>query len=167
MEVGSYSQCCAWLRGVFVTNNAVLRSVQQIFDIDDSEMVNIFALAEYQVAPESVAAWLKNDEEPGFQACNDTHLAIFLNGLINDQRGKKEGLQPEPEQSINNNIVFRKLKIALDLQADDILEILESADVHLSKHELSALFRKPGHKHYRACSDQVLHGFIEGVRLRY
>ncbi len=150
-----------------MTNNDVLRSVQQIFDVDDSEIVNIFALAEYQVTPESVAAWLKNDEEPGFQACNDTHLAIFLNGLINDQRGKKEGAQPEPEQSINNNIVFRKLKIALNLQADDILEILESADVRLSKHELSAFFRKPSHKHYRACSDQILSGFIEGVRLRY
>ncbi len=149
-----------------VTNNEILRSVQRIFDFDESGIVEIFALAEHLVTAEEVSAWLKKEGEAGFQPCDDSRLAIFLNGLINDQRGKKEGAQPLPEQSINNNIVFRKLKIALDLQADDILEILALAEVRLSKHELSALFRKPGHKHYRTCSDEVLSGFLQGVLRR-
>ena len=149
-----------------VTNNEILRSVQRIFDFDESGIVEIFALAEHLVTAEEVSAWLKKEGEAGFQPCDDSRLAIFLNGLINDQRGKKEGAQPLPEQSINNNIVFRKLKIALDLQADDILEILALAEVRLSKHELSALFRKPGHKHYRTCSDEVLSGFLQGVQRR-
>ena len=149
-----------------VTNNEILRSVQRIFDFDESGIVEIFALAEHLVTAEEVSAWLKKEGEAGFQPCDDSRLAIFLNGLINDQRGKKEGAQPLPEQSINNNIVFRKLKIALDLQADDILEIFALAEVRLSKHELSALFRKPGHKHYRTCSDEVLSGFLQGVLRR-
>lgn len=146
-----------------MTTNEVLRSIRQIFDLDDPGIVTIFSLADHQVSVEDVSAWLKKGDEPGFQVCGDTELVIFLNGLINDQRGKKEGAQPELEKDVNNNIIFRKLKIALDLQADDILEILASAGVQLGKHELSAFFRKPGHKHYRDCSDTVLRGFLENV----
>jgi uncharacterized protein YehS (DUF1456 family) len=94
-------------------------------------------------------------------------LAIFLNGLIVDKRGKKEGPLPEPEQRLTNNIVFTKLKIALNLKADDVLEILAQVNLSMSKHELSAFFRKPGHKHYRDCKDQVLRNFLKGLQLRY
>jgi uncharacterized protein YehS (DUF1456 family) len=110
---------------------------------------------------------MKKDDDPDFQSCSDSELAIFLNGLIIDRRGKKEGPLPVPEKRLTNNVIFRKLKIALDLQAEDILEILESVDVKISKHELSAFFRKPDHKHYRECKDQVLRNFIHGVQLKY
>ena len=33
---------------------------------------------------------------------------------------------------VNNNITFRKIKIALDLKAEDILELLASVDVTIS-----------------------------------
>ena len=65
------------------------------------------------------------------------------------------------------NSVFRKLKIALDLKADDVLDILGLANLRISKHELSAFFRKPDHKHYRECKDQVLRSFLKGVQLKY
>jgi uncharacterized protein YehS (DUF1456 family) len=114
----------------------------------------------------NIALKLK-DEDPAFQKCSDTQLAIFLNGLINDKRGKKEGPQPEPEPRLNNNIIFRKLKIALNLKAEDILEIMDQAGLHISKHELSAFFRKPDHKHYRDCKDQILRNFLKGVQIKY
>lgn len=68
---------------------------------------------------------------------------------------------------VTNNIIFRKLRIALDLKAEDILEILDLAGVRISKHELSAFFRKPDHKHYRDCQDQILRNFLKGVQLKY
>jgi uncharacterized protein YehS (DUF1456 family) len=150
-----------------MTNNDILRRIRFIFDFNDTNMIEIFGLAGHEVTREQVIAWLKKDTDRVFQKCSDKQLAIFLNGFINYRRGKKEGAQPEPEQEITNNIIFRKLKIALDLQAEDILEILELADIHLSKHELSALFRKPGHKHYRECKDSVLHGFLNGMQIIY
>jgi uncharacterized protein YehS (DUF1456 family) len=61
-------------------------------------------------------------------------------------------------------MVFMKLKIALNLKAEDVLEILELSSFKLSKHELSAFYRKPGHKHYRACKDQVLRNFLQGLQ---
>ena len=148
-------------------NNDVLRRIRYIFNFNDSKMIAIFAQADHKVTREQISDWLKKDDDPAFQECSDTQLAIFLNGLINDRRGKKEGPQPEPEQRLNNNIIFRKLKIAFDLKAEDILELLEQANVRISKHELSAFFRKPGHKHYRECKEQILRNFLAGLQHKY
>ena len=65
------------------------------------------------------------------------------------------------------NIILRKLKIAFNLQSDEILAVLQLEGFSLSKHELSAFFRKPEHKHYRACKDQVLRNFLQGLQLKY
>jgi len=148
-----------------VTNNDVLRRLRYTFDFSDSKMIKIFSLADHQVTRAQVSAWLKKDDDPDFKSCSDSELATFLNGLINDKRGKKEGAQPEPEKRLNNNIIFRKLKIALNLQSDDVLAMLALAELSISKHELSAFFRKPEHKHFRACKDQVLRRFLTGMQL--
>jgi uncharacterized protein YehS (DUF1456 family) len=150
-----------------MTNNDVLRRVRYIFDFNDSKMVAVFKLADYQVTREQISDWLKKDDDPAYKICSDTQLAIFLNGLIIDKRGKKDGPQPEPEKNLNNNIIFRKLKIALNLKNEDVLEILGLADLRISKHELSAFFRRADHKHYRVCKDQVLRNFIQGMQLKY
>ncbi len=150
-----------------MTNNDILRRIRYTFDFNDAKMIAIFGLADHKVTREQISSWLKKEDDVAFHECSDTQLAIFLNGLINDRRGKKEGPQPNPEQNLTNNIILRKIKIALDLQADDILEILNLTNVNISKHELSAFFRKPGHKHYRDCLDQILRNFMNGVQLKY
>jgi uncharacterized protein YehS (DUF1456 family) len=150
-----------------MTNNDILRRIRYTFDFNDSKMIAIFGLADHQVTRGQISDWLKKDDDSAYQKCSDTQLAIFLNGLINDKRGKKEGPQPAPEQRLTNNIIFRKLKIALNLKAEDTLEIMTLADLRISKHELSAFFRKPGHKHYRECKDQILRKFLKGVQLKY
>ncbi len=150
-----------------MTNNDILRRIRYTFDFDDSKMIAIFALADYEVTREQVVNWLKKDDDPAYQECEDAQLATFLNGLINDKRGKKEGVQPEIEQRLTNNIIFRKLKIALDLKDEDILRLMALADFSMSKHELSAFFRKPEHKNYRECKDQILRNFLQGVQLEY
>jgi len=150
-----------------MTNNDILRRIRYAFDFSDSKMIALFGLADHQVTREQISDWLKKDDDPAFQECGDTQLAIFLNGLIIDKRGKKEGPQPEPEQRLTNNIIFKKLRIALNLKAEDILEILGLAGVRISEHELSAFFRRPDHKHYRECKDQILRNFLKGVQLKY
>jgi len=150
-----------------VTNNDILRRIRYTFDFNDSKMIALFGLADYQVTRGQISDWLKKEDDPAYQKCSDTQLAIFLTGLINDKRGKKEGPQPEPEKRVTNNIIFRKLKIALNLKAEDILEIMKLADLRISKHELSAFFRRPDHKHYRDCNDQILRNFLKGMQLKY
>ena len=150
-----------------MTNNDILKSIRYIFDFSDSKMIAVFALADHQVTREQVSDWLKKDDDPAIKTLADRQLAIFLNGLISHKRGKKEGVQPTPEKKLSNNIIFRKLKIALNLQAEEVLDVLQLADLRISSHELSAFFRKEGHKHYRECKDQVLRNFLQGLQLNY
>ena len=150
-----------------MTNNDILRCIRYTFNFSDSKMVAIFSLANLDLTCEQVSDWLKNEGDPTYKNCTDIQLAIFLNGLINDKRGKKEGPQPEPETYLTNNIIFLKLKIALDLKAVDVLDIMNLANFRISKYELSAFFRKPYHKNYRVCKDKVLRNFLKGVELKY
>ena len=105
-----------------MTNNDILRRIRYTFDYDDSKMITLFGLADHQVTRGQISDWLKKDDDPAYQKCSDIQMAIFLNGLINDKRGKKEGPQPAPEERLTNNIIFKKLKIALNLKAEDVLE---------------------------------------------
>lgn len=150
-----------------MNNNDILRSLRYTFDISDSDMTEIFAQADFEANRAMVSNLLKKDDAPDFKNCDDEMLATFLNGFINKRRGKREGAQPVPEKQMTNNITFRKLKIALNLQSDDILDILDMADFRLSSHELSAFFRKEGHKHFRQCKDQVLRNFMHGLRVKH
>ncbi len=150
-----------------MTNNDVLRRIRYTFNYSDSKMVSLFSLAGHQVTRTEISDWLKKEDHPAYQKCKDVQLAIFLNGLIIDKRGTKEGPSPEPEQRVTNNIIFRKLKIALNLKNEDILEIMALANLRMSKHELSAFFRKPGHKNHRVCKDQILRNFLKGVQFKY
>jgi len=150
-----------------VNNNDVLRRIRYTFNINDDGMVRLFSLGGAEVTRDDVGNWLKKDDDPDYRKCQDEQLAAFLNGLIVDRRGRKEGPQPEPEKSLNNNIILRKLKIALDLQAEDVQALIKQPDFNLSNHELSAFFRRPGHKHYRECKDQVLRYFLKGMQQKY
>ena len=150
-----------------MTNNDILRRVRYIFDFNDDKMIAIFASADCEVTRAQISDWMKQEDDPTYNKLSDVLLATYLNGLINDKRGKKEGPQPVPEKNLTNNAIFMKLKIALNLQAEEILEIMDLSDFRMSKHELSAFFRKVGHKHYRECKDQILRVFLKGLQIKY
>lgn len=149
-----------------MTNNDVLRRLRFIFDFDDATMIKIFALAGAEVRRGHIISWLLKEDENSYQECNDKMLATFLNGLINEKRGKRDGPQPKAEHSLTNNLILKKLKIALNLQSDDIINILNLADYELSLSELGSFFRKPGHRNYRQCKDQVLRNFLMGLQIQ-
>lgn len=150
-----------------MTNNDILRRIRYTFDFSDSKMISLFALAGETVTREQVSDWLKKDSHEDYKGLKDYLLATFLNGLINDKRGVKEG-EPAPiEKELNNNIILRKLRIALNYVDDDMLAVMELADFRISKPELTAFFRRPGHKHYRICKDQILRNFLQGLQIKY
>lgn len=64
---------------------------------------------------------------------------------------------------MTNNDVLKKLRVALALRDDDIVEILQEADFKISKTELSAFFRKEDHPNYKSCGDQILRNFLNGL----
>lgn len=150
-----------------MTNNDILRSLRYIFDYNDSKMIEIFALATCEISRTQISQWLKKDEDPDFQSINDGGLSNFLDGFIILKRGKKEGAAPVAENEITNNTILRKLKIALSLKDDEMLEILSKVDMNISKHELSAFFRHPSQSQYRVCNNQILRNFIHGMQIKY
>ncbi|PCC12791.1 DUF1456 family protein [Pseudoalteromonas sp. JB197] len=147
-----------------MTNNDILRRIRYTFNLTDTAMVNVFAAAEHTVTTEQVIAWLTKEGEEAYTEISDTEFATFLNGFINTQRGKREGEQPAPESKLNNNIIFMKLRIALNMKAEDVIATLALVNFNLSKHELSAFSRKVDNKHYRVCNNQVLRLFLTGVQ---
>jgi len=149
-----------------MTNNDILRRIRYILDFDDTKMIESFAMADIEVRRGHIVSWLLKEHEHSYQECNDKMLATFLNGLISMKRGKKRGLQPKPENALTNNLILKKLKIAFNLQSEDIIAILALSDFELSAPELSSFLRKPGHRNYRVCKDQVLRNFLMGLQIK-
>lgn len=150
-------------------NNDVLRSIRYMLDLGDSKVVAIAQLSDPALVldKDDVRAFLLKEDEPGYLACSDAVLAHVLDGLIVHLRGRDESLPPRPvEKRITNNLVLKKLRVAFQLKDDDMHQVFAEAGFPVSKPELSALFRQPGHKNYRACGDQLLRAFLKGLTLR-
>ena len=153
-----------------MTKNDILRQLRYALNINDSTMIGIFKLADHEIEQSNLTGLLKKEDEEGFVNCGDAALGYFLDGLILHKRGRKEikpGETRESDSRLTNNTILKKLRIALELKEDDILGILKLADVDISKSELTALFRKEGHKNYKECGDQFLRKFLKGLSIRY
>lgn len=150
-----------------MTNNDILRRLRYTFNLNDDAMTKICTSEGMVIKREEVTAWLKKDEDEAHRPISDVDLSIFLDGFIALKRGKQEGANSSDHGPLTNNAVFRKLKIALNLKDDDIIKMLELGGMKVSKHEISAFFRKPGQKQYRHCKDQMLRNFIRGMQLTY
>lgn len=152
-------------------------------------MAEIFRLGGVEVTEETVRKLLIKSKETGrYQQersdleeieekeenikCKNSMLESFLNGLIVFKRGPQEA---KPEQSESpalksnenpNNVLLKKLKIALSLTSEDMMDILKEAGVIVTKGELSAILRKEGHKNYKECGDKYARNFLRGLTKR-
>lgn len=64
---------------------------------------------------------------------------------------------------MTNNDILKKLRVALQLRNDEIIEIMKLVDFKVSASELGALFRKEDHPNYKECGDQFLRNFLNGL----
>ena len=149
-----------------MNNNDVLKKLRYILDYDDAKMIETFGKGELTVNRDLLSCWLKKDDDVDYKQCLDPELSTFLNGLIIEKRGTKEGDTPIIENKLTNNITLRKVMIAFSLKSDDVLDCLNLADLKVGKSELSAFFRKAGHKNYRECKAQILRTSLMGLQLK-
>ncbi|MYL50438.1 DUF1456 family protein [Halobacillus litoralis] len=168
-------------------NNDILIRLRYALDIKDQDMIEIFKLGGVDMTKEEVQKVLTKsvdeDEEYDDEAyededhikCTNSMLESFLNGFITFKRGpqpSKPGQPNKPDRSIKNyssvnNVMLKKVKIALKLTNEDVIDILEAADVKITKGELSGLLRKEGHKNYRQFGDQYARNFLKGLTIKY
>lgn len=147
-------------------NNDLLRRLSVIFDLNNENIIATFALSQCDINVDQLTNFFKEKDDVNYQEIEDVQFACFLNGLIIAKRGAGDGPTRQPEQVLTNNMIFNKVKIALSLKADDVISILDLAGICLGKYELSAYFRNVNHKHYKACSDEVLSGFLKGLKIK-
>lgn len=145
-------------------NNLVLRRLRYALNLREATMVEIFKLANYKVTVGHITNLLKREKQQGFAECSASEMSLFLDGLIIKMRGPREdGSAPVKSVTINNNMILKKIRIALELREEDLLEIMQIADFKFSKSEMSAFFRKPGSRQYKPCGDQMLRNFLIGL----
>ncbi|RFU69232.1 DUF1456 family protein [Bacillus sp. V59.32b] len=169
-------------------NNDILIRLRYALDIKNTDMVEIFKLGGIEATKAEVLKMLTksndgyHDEVDVDEAENEENVKInnmklesFLNGLIIFKRGKQEPKPGQPDspalplktnESINN-ILLKKLKIALALTSEDMIDILDKAGVTITKGELGALLRKQGHKNYKECGDKYARNFLKGLTVTY
>jgi len=149
-------------------NNDVLRGLRYALQLSDGELARIMALGGEPLSISQVQDRLMREGEVGAVYCTNEILGAFLDGLIVDRRGPPDPDRPAPPKlPLSNNEVLKKIRVALKLRDAQLLEILEAGGQPMSKAELSALFRKPSHRHFRLCGDQIMRVFLRGLgRLR-
>ncbi|MGL4251788.1 MAG: DUF1456 family protein [Aeromonas sp.] len=157
-----------------MTNNDILRRLRYALTISNDQMVEMFAKGNLTINHAQLHGWLMKEadegevQEAGYAPCPDSVLSQFLDGLIATRRGVREDAPPQViPNRINNNLILRKLRIALNFKEEDMLATLKLANFNLSKSELSALFRARDHKHYQDCGDQILRNFLLGLTTKY
>ena len=166
-----------------MNNNDILTRLRYALDLKDAEMVEIFGLGGIEITKVDIQAILSKvtsdspevDEEE-FQVndykkkLDNTMLESFLNGLITFKRGASDSEKPVEltmkDRNVNN-ILLKKVKIALTLTSEDILDILSDTGTNLSKSELSAVLRKEGHRNYKECGDRYARNFLKGLAMSY
>lgn len=150
-----------------MTNNDFLRRLRYALNIKDNVMVQIFKKGNIVLTREDVIDYLKKDIDEGFKKLNNNDLIAFLDGLIIQKRGKREDGTPVPQVKVTknnlNNILLRKLRIALSFKSYDMIKIFKLGGVEISEGELSALFRSEDHKNYKECGDKYIRVFLKGL----
>lgn len=64
---------------------------------------------------------------------------------------------------MSNNDILKKLRVALQLRDDQIVEVLKLANFNASKAEIGAFFRDKEHPNFKPCGDQILRNFLDGL----
>jgi uncharacterized protein YehS (DUF1456 family) len=149
-----------------MTTNQILKQIQNILDVDDAKIYEIFTLADKNMPKQRVLGYLKEPDDKEFLDCGYAALGTFLDGVIVYKRGEGSSKpKPEKEIKVNNNFILKKLRIAFELKDVDMYAIFNTVDIDITKSELSSLFRKEGHKNYRACPDSIIQLFLEGLEI--
>ena len=150
-----------------MTNNDFLRRLRYALNIKDNIMVQIFKKGNIIVTREDVIDYLKKDIDEGLKKLSNNDLISFLDGLIIQKRVKKEDGTPVPKRKVTthnlNNILLRKLRIALAFKSYDMIRIFKLGGIEISEGELSALFRREDHKNYKECGDKYVRVFLKGL----
>jgi len=144
--------------------NDILYKIQKALNLTQEEILEAYKLAEYNMDATHLDSLLKRRQDEGSKLCSYEELGVFLDGFVILKRGPSPKKKNEDEVvELTNNLILKKLRIAMELKEAETEIIFSLADVELSKQQLASLFRKEGHKNFKECSDELLMAFLDGL----
>ena len=149
---------------MIIKTNEILYRIQKALNLTTEEMLKVYSLENYTMDASHLESLLKRRQDDGFSVATYEELGVFLDGLVTLKRGPSPKKPTDDEAvELTNNLILKKLRIALELKEAETEIIFGLADVELSKQQLASLFRKESHKNFRACSDELLMAFLDGL----
>ncbi len=146
-----------------LSTNDILYRVKKALSLSTDDILKAYALEGFEMDISRLDALLKRRQDKGFQPCSYEELGLFLDGLVSLKRGPSPKRKQNEDVELTNNLILKKLRIALELKESETEIIFALADVTLSKQQLSSLFRKESHKNFKQCPDALLLSFLEGL----
>lgn len=144
--------------------NEILYRIQKALNLTMEEMLKAYELENYKMDASHLKSLLKRRQDDGFKVASYEELGLFLDGFVTLKRGPSPKKTNDDEAvDLTNNLILKKLRIALNLKESEIEIIFGLADVELSKQQLASLFRKEDHKNFKVCSDELLMAFLYGL----
>jgi uncharacterized protein YehS (DUF1456 family) len=146
-----------------ISTNEILYRIQKALNLTIEEILEAYKLADFSMNASHLQSLLKRRQDKDFMLCSYEELGVFLDGLVILKRGPSPKKQDDEVIDLTNNLILKKLRIALELKEAETEIIFNLADITLTKQELKSLFRKEGHKNFKPCSDALLMAFLEGL----
>ena len=144
--------------------NDILFKIKTALSLDNEAIIKAYTLVEYEMSQERLTDILKKRQDKGYAEATYEELGLFLDGLILLKRGKPSTTKDEDEVfELTNNLILKKLRVALELKEAELVILFALAEVTITKRQIGSLFRKEGGKNFKACSDELLLSFLEGL----
>jgi uncharacterized protein YehS (DUF1456 family) len=130
-------------------NNDILIRLRYALDIKNKDMIEIFKLGGMEFSKEEILLILTKTKDDYDEIdydnygeenikCDNVMMESFFNGFVTFKRGKQDPKPGQPERPAItgervNNLLLKKLKIALELTSEDMLEIFDSTGITVTK----------------------------------
>ncbi len=144
--------------------NDILFKIKKALSLDEKSMQDAYALANYEMSSERLSNILKRRQDKGYEEATYEELGVFLDGLVILKRGPSDKVQKDDAVvELTNNLILKKIRVAMELKEAELLILFALAEVTLTKRQIGSLFRKEGSKNFKACSDELLMAFLDGL----
>ena len=144
--------------------NDILYKIKKALSLENSQIIEAYKLADYEMKEERLEAILKRRLDKGYEEATYEELGVFLDGLVFLKRGPSDKVADENEAvALTNNLILKKIRVAMNLKEPELVILFALAEVELTKRQIGSLFRKEGGKNFKVCSDELLEAFLEGL----
>ena len=144
--------------------NDILFKIKTALSLDNKSIIEAYALVNYEMSEEYLVNILKKHQDKGYEEATYEELGLFLDGLVILKRGPSDKVPTEDDVvELTNNLILKKIRVAMELKEAELVILFALAEVTLTKRQIGSLFRKEGTKNFKACSDELLMAFLDGL----